>query len=170
MFKTPEKLTDKTFTRLILFSFIGMFICLMCLCSVTWAWFVDSTESSSNTITSAGVFSLSVIAEDEGADGSIRVSLDAAEQSFEAENVVLDAGKYTVTMTLPAESSSGYLVISDGVDEYYSPTLIRSENNEEQKISFTLDVKAVTTLSFKAKWGIYSGDPSVEASGTLVVD
>jgi predicted ribosomally synthesized peptide with SipW-like signal peptide len=64
MFGKNEKLTDKVFMRIIAISFIGMFVCLAGLCSVTWAWFTDSTSSSANTITASSDFSLEAIAKD----------------------------------------------------------------------------------------------------------
>ena len=59
-----ENMTDKTFSRLILVSFVGIFICVVCLCSATWAWFVDSTGSATNVISAAGEFAMSVVVTD----------------------------------------------------------------------------------------------------------
>lgn len=51
--KTTDKLTDKAFSRLLFTSVLGIVICLVCLCSATWAWFSDSIPSDNNNIQSA---------------------------------------------------------------------------------------------------------------------
>ena len=134
-----EKLTDKVFMKIITFSFIIMFICLASLCSVTWAWFADSTNSSSNTIKSSGAFSLTVTAV---------------------------SGDETV---LPAGSSSGYLAVNHGVDEYFTSSLLRHENAEPETMSFTLVVNETVDLTFITRWGIRSDEPSVTEGGTLTI-
>ena len=47
------KLTEKAFKQSITISIIGILLCMVALCSVTWAWFSAEISSSSNDITSA---------------------------------------------------------------------------------------------------------------------
>ena len=45
-----DKLTDKAFTQSIAVSVISILVCVVALCSVTWAWFSEGVTSFSNTI------------------------------------------------------------------------------------------------------------------------
>ena len=44
-----EKLSDKAFARLALTSILGILVCIICLCSTTYAWFTGSAQVDSNT-------------------------------------------------------------------------------------------------------------------------
>lgn len=157
-----EKLTDKVFMKIITFSFILMFVCLASLCSVTWAWFADSANSSSNTIKSSGAFSLTVTAV--SGDETV-LTVGPAEEVA----ATLEAGTYEITLSLPAGSSSGYLSVNHGVDEYFTSSLLRHENAEPETMSFTLVVNETVDLTFITRWGIRSDDPSVTEGGTLTI-
>lgn len=45
-----NRLTEKAFKQSITISFIGILLCMVALCSVTWAWFSAEISSSSNDI------------------------------------------------------------------------------------------------------------------------
>ena len=47
------KLTDENILRLLLPSFVGILICMICLAGATWAWFSASATSAGNTIAAA---------------------------------------------------------------------------------------------------------------------
>ena len=57
--KNTDKLTDKAFSRMMLTSVLGILVCLVCLCSTTWAWFTADVSNNSNTI-GTGQFNLEV--------------------------------------------------------------------------------------------------------------
>ncbi len=44
-----RKLSDKVFARLALTSILGILVCIICLCSTTYAWFTGSVQVDSNT-------------------------------------------------------------------------------------------------------------------------
>ena len=48
-----EKLSDKAFARLVLTSILGILVCIICLCSTTYAWFSGSVQVDSNTLKAA---------------------------------------------------------------------------------------------------------------------
>lgn len=165
MLNKNEKLTDKVFMRLVLFSFVIMLVCLTCLCSVTWAWFADTTLSQSNSISTSRAFELSVQATDSEDPNTVIVSIFGNQDDL---TVTLEANKkYLVTLSLPAESSSGYLVITGGEKKYYSPTLIRHSEEEPTTVKFTVVSSEGGSFTFGTSWGIYSGDPSVSDGGEL---
>ena len=145
-----KKLTDKAFSRLLLTSAIGFFICIACLCSTTWAWFTGSVVGADNEIKMAGSCLLTITVECDG------------EQLADIESgVLLEAGAvYTVTLSLPANSGSGYCLIATDERSYYSDYIKRHEGGTET-ISFRLTVEETQTVSFVTRWGIYSGECDV---------
>lgn len=162
MFKKNEKLTDKVFMRIITFSFIGMLICLASLCSVTWAWFSDGAQSSSNTIKANADFSLTATVKD--GDEAVLVISGSGEATD-----TFDAGTYSVVLTLPEGSSSGYVVIGYKNDEYLSPALVHHDGPDDKTVLFYLTLTEQTELTFRTGWGIRSDEPSVSEGGTLTL-
>ena len=155
--KKTEKLTDKAFTRLFVTSILGIVICLVCLCSTTWAWFSTDVSSSENVIQSG--------------EGKLAVTVtnDQAEISDIEQVKMRDADTYTVTMTLPKDSASGYCEIHLGNDIYRSPYILRSKE-AQQTLVFYISLTETTELSIKTRWGIYSdGEADVAEGGTLTL-
>ena len=48
-----EKLTDRSFMKIVISSVTGIILCCLCLVSLTWAWFEDGTQSNGVSITTA---------------------------------------------------------------------------------------------------------------------
>ena len=63
-----EKLSDKAFARLMTTSILGILVCIICLCSTTYAWFTGSVQVDSNTLKAADACLLSVSVYKDGAD------------------------------------------------------------------------------------------------------
>jgi len=159
--QNTEKLSDKAFARLALTSILGILVCIICLCSTTYAWFTGSVQVDSNTLKAADECLLSVSVYKDGTEEAI----------INTENPITlecEEGTYTVTLTLPKESASGYLVLTVDGQEYYSDYLQRNDNTD-QTLTFTLNVKAAKTVTFTARWGIYSGDCHVKNGETLTI-
>jgi len=186
-----DKLTDKAFMRLIVTSFAAIILCLACLGSTTWALFSDVFPSEKNEIRSAEkcLLTVSVVRNENG--GASTASTDSTESTETGDETVfldkvneeksldLASGTYTVTMTLPKNSASGYLVISCGEQKYYTDFLERHENDVPSTLTFTLKVdagdpvapatEATLAIEFVPRWGIYAGDAHVKNGGTLEV-
>ena len=148
-----QKLTEHTFSRLMLSSVLGILLCIVCLCSTTFAWFSDSVPSAGNTISTAKDCLLTVTVLDGGGE------LDNID-----EGVVLTAGvEYLVTLSLPADTASGYcIILADGV-EYRTNYIRRHNDSAPRELSFILTVGEDKTVTFTSHWGIYSAECSVEA-------
>ena len=127
-----EKLSDKAFARLALTSILGILVCIICLCSTTYAWFTGSVQVDNNTFKAADACLLSVSVYKDGAEKAIIDTENAT--TLECE------GTYTVTLTLPKESASGYLVLTVDGQEYYSDYLQRNDDTDGA-LTFTLNVK-----------------------------
>ncbi len=153
-----KKLTDKAFSHAIISSLIAIFICLICLCSSTWAWFTDSVEFGGGTL-KAGECLLEIKVQDEL--GTEIEDIDSG--------VALNAGIYTVTLTLPKDSTSGYCIIETETTSYYSDYILHHDNDTPMVVTFYVDVKSSQTVKFVERWGVYSGDIDVEDNGTLTL-
>ena len=157
-----EKLSDKAFARLVLTSILGILVCIICLCSTTYAWFTGSVQVNNNTLKAADACLISVSVYKDGAEGALATVNTENSATLECE------GTYTVTLTLSKESASGYLIITANGQDYYSDYLQRNDEND-QTLTFTLNVATVQTVTFTARWGIYSGECSVNNSETLTI-
>lgn len=157
--KTTEKLTDKAFSRLVLMSVLAILICIVCLCSTTYAWFTDNVPSNGNQIKSA-----------ESCDLSVTVTHSGIELTEIENGVELVADEvYTVTLTLPSGSASGYCLIEADGNVYYSEYIARHTDETAQTVSFTVKVKETQTVTFTKRWGIYSDDCNVVNGGELLI-
>lgn len=157
--QNKEKISDKAFARLILTSVLGILVCIVCLSASTYAWFTDGEIGASNKIQSASecLFSALVYTND----------TDELVATVDTQNPITlkIKGDYTVTLTLPSGSASGYLVVRVGSQEYYSDYLQRNDSTN-QTLTFTLKADTETSVTLFARWGIYSDESDVQ-NGTL---
>lgn len=145
------ELMDKAFSRLLIPSMCAIFICIICLCSTTFAWFTESVPSEGNQINIAENCNIDVTVEKDG------VVFTDIESGVELEANV----EYTVTVTLPPDTASGYCVMTaDGVT-YKSDYILRHTGPESKVITFTVMVEETKTVEFIGRWGIYNGESDV---------
>ena len=150
-----EKLTEKAFSSAIITSVLSIVLCIAALCSTSWAWFTGSTASNENTIKTAETFALEFYL-----DGSEKDNCE----------IELQKGTYTVTISLPKDSASGYLVMTSNGVSYRSDYIQSHENDTPKSITFYIKVEETPQkVTFTKRWGIYTGDPSVEAGETLTI-
>lgn len=159
-----ENAARKAFARLAITSVFSVLICIICISSGTYAWFTGNARGENNIIRAADACMIFADVEKVGEGGSATV-VDMQ------NNVTIDGmlGEYTVTMTLPKESSSGYLIIAAGGEKYYSQ-YIRANYESDQTLSFTIRVLSEQSVTFAARWGIYSGECDVGNSEVLVLN
>lgn len=136
-----NRLTEKAFKQSITISFIGILLCMVALCSVTWAWFSAEISSSPSDIRSAYC------------DVTVSVA---------NENNILDPvdGKYNfiknkayqIQITATGSAETAYCILKiDGADYYTAqiPT--------QTGIVFTLQFEAeVTEVEVITRWGTSS--------------
>ena len=155
---TTKKLTDKAFSRLIILAVSGILLSIFCLCSTTYAWFVASIPNTGNAIQTADECLLAV-----------SVSRDGSELERIEDGVALEAGvPYSVTLTLPSDSASGYCLVTAGGEVYYTAYLARHNDPEPKSVSFTVMVGSAQTIKFTPKWGIYAGESDL-VDGALFI-
>ncbi len=150
-----KKMTDSAFSRAIFALITCIIVCIVCLCSTTWAWFSDSIPSGNNEIRAASSCLLRVSVVMDGGDGEELLGTDGS--------VALEQGvTYWVTLSLPKDSASGYCLITaaDGT-VYRSDYIARHESETPETLTFTLTVEQTQDVTFTPRWGIYSGECSV---------
>ena len=156
--RTTEKLTDKAFLRLVVTSILGIIVCIVCLCSTSYAWFTAGVPSEKNELRAAGECKLEVTVSPEGG-----TAIDGIENGVE-----LEAGEYIVALLLPADSPSGYCVIEAGGTTYYSDYIVSHKEPAPQIKAFKLKVETTQVVTFTVRWGIYTRDSDV-IGGILTV-
>lgn len=165
-----EKLTDQAFNRLLITSLFWIFLAVVCLCSVTWAWFGTSISSPPITL-EAGTYNaeMTVYATSQtaGVDGSVTETLtelapyeiDGTIQRYAFEKDVL----YRVQVDLSDSTSNGYCKIYvDGLQTVYANLA-----TEDGVFEFAVRISANTTVSIETRWGIYSGESAFEDGDTI---
>lgn len=149
IFYTPRhsKPTDENIMRLLLPSFLGIVLCMVCLAGSTWAWFSASISTSPQTI--------------EAANFDIAVTVNG-ELVFSP--VTLEAGqKYTVTLTATGNApSGGYCEVESGAVPLYTETIL-----PDRSLTFTLIPETEAAYTFTAVWGKYSGGPNITDGCTI---
>ena len=84
-----EKITEKAFSQSLIISVVSILLCIVALCSMTYAWFTAETTSSSNTLTS-GSFDVTVdIVKTEGEVSTVDNAVE-----FENGNITIFEGNY----------------------------------------------------------------------------
>lgn len=151
MFYIPkhEKLSEKTFSRLLLFSVLGILLCGVCLGGLTWAWFSDSTVSSAEPLRAASFDVTAVIRTTDTGD-TVSANDD---QSY-----TLSAGHvYQVTLTPGGTASTGYCIITVNGQDYFT-TQMKPKPEPVSSLQFKVDCRAATAnVSFVPHWMTYSG-------------
>lgn len=155
---SEKRLTDRAFSQLFVSLILGIFICIICLCSATWALFSEDVVNHGNKI-EAGVNELKI-----SMTGQNGEAVD-----IEGE-IPLAPGDYTVTLTLGKDSSSGYCIVRKGTQEYLAPYIKHHSEDEPKTVSFTLRLASEMALELEPRWGIYSSEAAVEDGGILVIE
>ena len=116
--KRQEGSGEQDILSLLLPSFIGILLCLICLTGMTWAWFTSAITTTS-TISGAS-FNIEVEIKETDTSGAI----EGTNGSY-----ALEANKdYTVTIKKAASSTaSGYGLITIGTACYYTDKIDTSE-------------------------------------------
>lgn len=142
-----SKPTDENIMRLLLPSFLGIVLCMVCLAGSTWAWFSASISTSPQTI--------------EAANFDIAVTVNGKPVS---SPVTLEAGqKYTVTLTATGNApSGGYCEVKGGAVPLYTETIL-----PDRSLTFTLIPEKDAVYTFTAIWGRYSGEPDITNGCTI---
>ncbi len=135
-------------------SFIGMGICAVSLCGVTWAWFT-ATTSAGTAVIQAASYTVTVTAKSDEENLNIAVKDGVSTAVLEAEK------KYTVTLTPGGTATAGYCKITLGGKDYYTGQLTADT------LTFKVSAAKKQDLTVTPQWGSYSGEAIVEKNSIL---
>ena len=138
-----EKITEKAFSQSLIISVVSILLCLVALCSVTWAWFSEDVTSSSNTIKTGNcTVMVSVMNE------TMEIPLNAT------GTYTFEAGKsYKIIITSTGSVTSSYCKLVIGGQDFYTEQVSTSEPNNT--ITFALAFDAPTEVEIITRWGTY---------------
>ena len=154
--KISVKITDQAFSRFLATSVAIILLYMAGLCSTTYAWFIQSIESTENVISIATASD--IVASVTNTESGETIATVKVGDSVKLADM---QGEYTVLLSLPKGSSSGYLIVTVGETTYYSDSL-KKNDSADQSLSFTLAVNEATDVKFTARWGIYSAEPHIK--------
>ncbi len=171
------QVSEKALSSNVIVSFLSIILCLIALCSMTYAWFTESSVSNSNTLVS-GRFDFEVYinkSDDTTAAGIITPVSENEEQGSVTYN--LSRGTYTVILDLNNDSTAkGYCTVKIGGVEKHTGVIVgeHTVNREDYALSdpfeFTMIIEADNTVvEFKQHWGV-SASSFVEKDHTYTTD
>lgn len=139
-------------------SVISIFMCALCLCGTSWAWFT-STQTSSVANIQTATYSVSVAATAKKGDSPVVKPGDNG-----AWTITLGSdNEYTIKLTASGTAKSGYCKIELGETTYFTPQI--APNND-----FTYTVKAYGggELTITPQWGTCSATDNIVNAGTTI--
>ena len=144
-----EKMTDKSFSQMMVVSIVGIFLTLVSLCSVTWAWFKTDISLSNNTLrTATSNLELTVTS------GGTPVTPTDTNPEGRPVYVFEKDTPYTVTLQLgDADTAHAYCAVVVDDFPYYSKLLYASSN--VHVLYFTLQFSSTQSgIEILPCWGI----------------
>ena len=162
-----EKLTEKAFSQSLIVSILSILLCVVALCSITYAWFTTNLSSGENVIESS-LFALDIQVFDNN-DSPVYVT-DNNDGTYLC--TFENAGKYTVVMKMTDDTtaSKGYCEITtNSTNKNQTEPISKDISIGVESFSFTVEISnADTTIVFEPKWGI-SATADIADGGLLVV-
>ncbi len=152
LFETnDEKLTEKAFSHGIFISVLSIILCIVALCSASYAWFTED-QSSGNNVIVAGSFDLSISV------NKSNVEIDTTVVAGVVKCNLTEAGEYTITLTVRDESTvKGYcgVVINTG-EKLLTDTIYPESKGTPNQLTFKIikTGNSDTTITFTSEWGI----------------
>lgn len=162
-----EKITEKAFSQSLIISVVSILLCLVALCSMTYAWFTGSTSSGNNTLVS-GSF-------------DVRVSVKAQDDTLvtptaDGKYILTSGEEYTVTLE-PAQTATvkGYCIVNINGENKKTGVILDDEMVDDvyttatAPFEFTIVTeKDNTVVTFESHWGVLL-TPDVVADSTITV-
>ena len=165
-----EKITEKAFLQSVTISVIGILLCIVSLCSATYAWFTSNVNSNSNTLTS-GSFDLDVFIK-QGENVSFTDSDAAISKNADGTvSYIFEAsGTYTVKLAMSDGANvKGYCKIHVGGENITTSSISKDEDVGVDPLTFTITTAEPNTeIIFTPCWGYPASSTLVNGSGITV--
>ena len=164
-----KKPRDKVVSQSMLISILSILMCLLFLCSLSFAWFT-ARESSGENVIKSSYFALDVEVFDQNGNDVFVQKDDNGVQTCTFAN----AGTYTVVlkMTDDATATKGYcqLSISTVAEKMQTKPISKDTSVGVNPFTFTIEVEANTVAVFESKWGISSSADIAHNSNLVFVE
>ena len=171
-----EKITEKAFSQSLLVSLFSILLCLVLLCSMTYAWFTDGTSSNCNTLKSASFWlekPVVVRTDEEIAPASEITVTEVAGEKGTYTCTLPTNGTYLVTLNCGASTAKGHCVVKINGQEKKTAAIIGTETaNGQISCPFTFQIETSTEnveIVFQAVWGVIA-EPNIEKDQTYSVE
>ena len=159
-----KKRSRKIISPGMLMPLFSIFVCLVFLCSASYAWFTATEKSGENVITSS-FFALDIDVRDENGDVFSVPADGDGKHTFTFET----GGTYTVTlrMTEDTTASKGYCELTiNSTQKKQTESISKNPYVGKNPFTFTIEVEANTVVVFEPKWGI-SASEDIAHNGIL---
>ena len=146
--KRQDNLTEKAFSHSLMVSVFSILMCLIALCSVTWAWFSGDVASDQNTIKTGDCTVIVTVT-----DGGVAVDPNAGTDGI----YTFEAGKtYNIHISASGTVKSSYCKFIIGTKTYITDQVSTSAPGNE--IEFSLTFTEETSVQIVTCWGTYRLD------------
>ncbi len=153
-----EKLTEKAFSQSLLISLLSILLCIVALCSITYAWFVGESTSTGNTLVSGSFDLIITVTKD---DSVYPVVEDANNDDVWLCNLD-EEGAYIVNLEIKEGSSvKGHCLVKVGDDAFKHTDAIITTNSaddgdvaDDTTFTFSITVTEGTIVTFEPRWGM----------------
>ncbi|MBQ7378952.1 MAG: hypothetical protein IJW70_04640 [Clostridia bacterium] len=169
-----DTLTDKAFSQSLTISIFSILLCIVLLCSLTFAWFNQDVSSPSNTL-EAGQFVVDIVVTDDASKAEVVGTEKDGVWTYALDGV----GTYTVTVTASDQATAkGYCEVTLNGGEILSTVHLIGENYKgtvmgeiTRSITFTVKHEGTTpgSLVIAPHWGIPSNS-TVQTGSVLPPD
>lgn len=140
-----EKVSDVSFSRIIVSSVLGILLSIFCLAGLTWAWFSGSSSSAANSITAA--------------EFKVKVTINGSEITSANGKYTLNQTVNTVTVTADGSATTGYCKVKFGENTYHTIQIFKvPAEGKPQSVTFTVKSVAGAELEIIPQWGTCADD------------
>lgn len=158
IFSSDKKcLTDRAFKQSMTISVVGIILCMIALCSTTFAWFNASVSSNTNSIQASNcIVTVSV------ANSGAAVEAENGQYTFEKDKI------YEIKITASGSAQSVYCILNINDNAYYTEqiSLDAGPNTMTFKLKFTSESRAKIVTG----WGTASQEARQFKDGLYYVD
>lgn len=167
-----EKITEKAFSQSIIVSIASIFLCIVILCSMTYAWFSEDVSNDENKLV-AGHFSIEVVSVLLVESEELSVSSEQEILPDAHGNYTLDRGKYEITLRPTDETTvKGHCAISIDGNKYRTGVILNEHTVSEahptpnSPFVFYLVLTEASSIRIESRWGI-PANPVIAKDGTI---
>ena len=148
-----EKVSDVSFSRIIVSSVLGILLSIFCLAGLTWAWFSGSSSSAANSITAA--------------EFKVKVTINGSEITSANGKYTLTQEQNQVIVTAAGSATTGYCKVNFGGDTYHTIQVFTvPAEAKPQSVTFTVNATAGAEFRITPQWGTFSN----RTEETLITD